>query len=120
MGYLKPVKEKFSVKLLKAAKQLLDSVEEKARDKIVFNRKKVKLSNDNERLKKLNDEIWEFQTLLNLHAARNFVAKLKRSADGGTAATFNVAQNKTGKWTGHWHYWQTITKSTKILLLNIN
>lgn len=59
------MKEKFSVKLLEEAKLFLDSVEEKARDKIVYNMNKAKYSNDNELFKKLKDEIWEFRTLYN-------------------------------------------------------
>jgi phage-related protein len=59
------VKEKFSVTLLEEAKQFLDSIEEKARDKIVYNMNKAKFSNDNELFKKLKDEIWEFRTLYN-------------------------------------------------------
>ncbi len=59
------MKEKFSVKLLEEAKLFLDSIEEKARDKIVYNMNKAKFSNDNELFKKLKDEIWEFRTLYN-------------------------------------------------------
>jgi phage-related protein len=59
------VKEKFSVKLLEDAKLFLDSIDGKARDKIVYNMNKAKFSNDNELFKKLKDEIWEFRTLYN-------------------------------------------------------
>lgn len=59
------MKERFSVKLLEDARLFLDSIDEKARDKIVYNMNKAKFSNDDELFKKLKDEIWEFRTLYN-------------------------------------------------------
>ena len=55
----------FEVKFLEGAKEFLDSLEDKPRDKIVYNIWKSKSIKDDELLKKLEDDIWEFRTLYN-------------------------------------------------------
>ena len=62
----------FKVKFLEDAKLFLDSLDEKPRDKIFYNIWKSKLVKDEELLKKLDDEIWEFRTLYNKKAYRLF------------------------------------------------
>lgn len=62
----------FKVTFLEEAKQFLDSLEEKPREKIFYNIWKSKISKDEELLKKLDDEIWEFRTLYNKSAYRLF------------------------------------------------
>lgn len=57
------VTNKFKVQFLKDAAEFLDQIEEKAREKIIYNIRKAQVINDNELLKKLNSEIWEFRTL---------------------------------------------------------
>lgn len=57
MGY------KFRVEFLEEAKDFLDELDEKARDKIFYNIWKARTTNDNELFKKLHEEIWEFRTL---------------------------------------------------------
>lgn len=57
------MKEKFKVEFLEEAVEFLNTVEEKAREKIIYNIRKAQICNDNELFKKLNDEIWEFRTL---------------------------------------------------------
>jgi phage-related protein len=59
------VKEKFSVQFLEEAKVFLDNLEQKAREKIIYNIRKSQVSNDKELFKKLTVEIWEFRTLFN-------------------------------------------------------
>ena len=54
---------KFKVLFLEDAATFLDSLDEKAREKIIYNIRKAQEVNDNELFKKLNDEIWEFRTL---------------------------------------------------------
>ena len=49
--------EKFQVQFLEEAAEFLDSLEEKARDKIIYNIQKARFSNDNDLFKKLKDEI---------------------------------------------------------------
>src|SRR5690606_22074455 len=53
---------KFRVEFLEEAKDFLDGLDEKARDKIVYNIWKARSTNDKELFKKLQDEIWEFRT----------------------------------------------------------
>ncbi len=56
---------KFRVEFLEEAKNFLDSLEEKARGKIIYNIWKSRSTNDKELFKKLDAEIWEFRTLFN-------------------------------------------------------
>ena len=53
---------KFRVDFLEEAKGFLDGLDEKARDKIIYNIWKARSANDKELFKKLQDEIWEFRT----------------------------------------------------------
>lgn len=56
---------KFQVLFLEEAAGFLDSLDDKAREKIYYNIQKARFSNDKELFKKLKDEIWEFRTLFN-------------------------------------------------------
>lgn len=56
---------KFKVEFLEEATEFLDGLDEKVRDKIIYNITKSQFSNDKELFKKLTDEIWEFRTLFN-------------------------------------------------------
>jgi phage-related protein len=56
---------KFKVEFLEDAAEFIDSLDQKVKDKIIYNINKARFSNDNELFKKLNDEIWEFRTLFN-------------------------------------------------------
>ncbi len=57
--------EKFKVRFLKEAARFIDSLDEKAREKVVYNIHKARFSNDRELFKKIKGEIWEFRTLFN-------------------------------------------------------
>jgi phage-related protein len=57
--------EKFQVQFLEEAAEFLHNLDEKARDKVIYNIQKARFSNDRELFKKLKDEIWEFRTLFN-------------------------------------------------------
>jgi phage-related protein len=59
------VTKKFEVKFLEEAKEFLDNLADKPREKIIYNIRKAQLTQDKELFKKLNDEIWEFRTLYN-------------------------------------------------------
>ena len=63
---------KFRVIFLDEAKEFLDGLDEKSRDKIVYNVWKSRSTNNNELFKKLQDEIWEFRTLYNKSYYRLF------------------------------------------------
>ncbi|HQI41938.1 MAG: addiction module toxin RelE [Ignavibacteriales bacterium UTCHB2] len=56
---------KFNVEFLKEEKEFLDNLDEKARDKIVYNIWEARSTNDKELFKKLQDKIWEFRTKFN-------------------------------------------------------
>ena len=56
---------KFNVEFLEEASEFLDGLDEKIRDKIIYNVTKARFSNDKDLFKKLVDEIWEFRTLFN-------------------------------------------------------
>lgn len=53
---------KFRVQFLEEAKSFLDELDEKTRDKIIYNIWKARSTNDRELFKKLQNEIWEFRT----------------------------------------------------------
>jgi len=57
--------ERFQVQFLKEAVEFIDSLDEKAREKVLYNIHKARLLNDNELFKKLKGEIWEFRTFFN-------------------------------------------------------
>lgn len=57
--------EKFKVLFLEDAANFIDSLDEKSRNKIIFNIRKAQVTIDNELFKKLEGEIWEFRTLFN-------------------------------------------------------
>ncbi len=57
------MKYHFDVKFLKPAEEFLDKVDPVVREKIIYNIWKSRYINDNELLKKLTEEIWEFRTL---------------------------------------------------------
>ncbi len=56
---------KFRIEFLQEAKEFIDNLDEKAREKIIYNITKARYSNDKELFKKLTDEIWEFRTFYN-------------------------------------------------------
>ena len=57
--------KKFDVIFLTEAREFLLSIDEKSRNKIIFNIDKAKIKTDNDLFKKLKGEIWEFRTLFN-------------------------------------------------------
>ncbi len=54
--------KKFEVVFLEEVEKFLDSVESKAREKIIYNIEKSTYYNDPELFKKLNNVVWEFRT----------------------------------------------------------
>ena len=57
--------KKFEVLFLTEAREFLLEMDEKSRNKDIFNIDKAKITNDNNLFKKLKGEIWEFRTLYN-------------------------------------------------------
>ena len=56
------MEQKFNVILLGEVWDLLDTIDEKSKDKILYNIDKAKYINDPELFKKLDELIWEFRT----------------------------------------------------------
>jgi len=54
---------KYEILFLEPAKEFLDKLDHKSREKVLFNIWKSRESNDPELFKKLTGEIWEFRTL---------------------------------------------------------
>jgi phage-related protein len=63
---------RFKVEFLEEAAEFLDELDEKVRDKLIYNITKARFSNDKVLFKKLTDEIWEFRTLFNKSHYRLF------------------------------------------------
>jgi len=59
------VTKKFTVKFLEEARDFLENLADKPREKIIYNIRKAEITQDKELFKKLNNEIWEFRTLYN-------------------------------------------------------
>jgi len=66
------MKPNFDIELLPEAIEFLETLDDKTREKIYYNIKKSQFVNDNELLKKLNNDIWEFRTLYKSKAYRLF------------------------------------------------
>ena len=56
------MKQKFDIILLEEVWKFFDTLDEKVKDKIIYNIDKSKYVNDPELFKKLETEIWEFRT----------------------------------------------------------
>jgi len=59
------MKAKFEVVLLEEVWELFDTLDEKTKDKIIYNIDKSRYVNDPDLFKKLKGEIWEFRTIFN-------------------------------------------------------
>jgi len=70
------------VEFLEEAKAFLDRLDEKARDKIVYNIWKARSTKDKELFKKLQDEIWEFRTKHNILPIVRLLGKNRENRHG--------------------------------------
>jgi phage-related protein len=88
---------KFDVIFLTEAREFLLKLDEKSREKIIFNIDKAQIKNDNELFKKLKGEIWEFRTLFNKKNFRIFAFWDKtNNVETLVLATHGIIK-KTGK-----------------------
>jgi phage-related protein len=95
--YNQHLTEKFSVQFLEEAAAFIDKLDQKAREKIIYNIRKAQVTRDKELFKKLTDEIWEFRTLHNKTAYRLFAFWDKTEmADTIVICTHGLIK-KTGK-----------------------
>ncbi|SHH07301.1 Phage-related protein [Flavobacterium micromati] len=63
---------KFKVEFLEPVIEFLESLDQKSKEKILYNIWKSRTVNDKELFKKLDREIWEFRTLYNKQYLRLF------------------------------------------------
>lgn len=89
--------EKFDVIFLTEAREFLLQLEERSRDKIIFNIDKAKIKRDNELFKKLKGEIWEFRTLYNKTHFRIFAFWDKEDKQETLVLTTHGIIKKTDK-----------------------
>lgn len=64
--------ERFKVELLDEALEFVESLDEKTREKVIYNIHKALVIQDPELFKKLSGEIWEFRTLFKKNYFRLF------------------------------------------------
>lgn len=88
---------KFKIELLEEVKKFLDSLDEKARDKIIYNMRKAQVVNNNELFKKLNDHVWEFRTLHNKTKYRFFAFWDKTDKYESIVISTHGIEKKTAK-----------------------
>ncbi len=89
--------KKFEVIFLTEARDFLFELDEKSRDKIIFNIDKAKIKSDNELFKKLKGEIWEFRTLFNKTHFRIFAFWDKEDKQETLVFTTHGIVKKTAK-----------------------
>ena len=89
--------KQFEVIFLTEARDFLSELDEKSRNKIIFNIDKAKIKTDNELFKKLKDEIWEFRTLFNKTHFRLFAFWDKEDKQETLVLTTHGIIKKTGK-----------------------
>lgn len=88
---------RFNVIFLSEAREFLLEIDEKSRDKILFNIDKSKIKDDNELFKKLKGEIWEFRTLYNKTYFRIFAFWDKTEPVATLVLATHGIIKKTGK-----------------------
>ncbi len=89
--------ERFKIEVLQEAADFLDKLDEKSRDKVIYNITKARFSTDNELFKKLNGEIWEFRTLYNKTHFRLLAFWDKTAEIQTVVVATNGFVKKTGK-----------------------
>ena len=89
--------KKFEIEFLEEAAEFLDRVDEKAREKIIYNIRKAQVTNNRELFKKLNNEIWEFRTLFKRTYYRLFAFWDKTDGSETLVLTTHGLIKKTGK-----------------------
>ena len=88
---------KFKVEFLEPALEFLESLDEKAREKILYNIWKARSISDNELFKKLDGEIWEFRTLYKKQYFRLFAFWDKTDKQETIVIATHGIIKKTGK-----------------------
>ncbi len=79
------------------AKQFLDELDEKAREKILYTIWKASITSDRELFKKLQDEVWEFRTKFSKTNYRLFAFWDKSAKEDTVVISTHGIIKKTGK-----------------------
>ena len=88
---------KFNVEFLEEAIEFLDSLDDKSREKILYNIYKARVVTDKELFKKLSGETWEFRTLYNKKYFRLFAFWDKTEKTETVVVSTNGIVKKTDK-----------------------
>ena len=88
---------KFKVELLEEVNEFLNGLNEKAREKIIFNMLKAQVVSNNELFKKLNNNVWEFPTLHNKTKYRPFAFWDKTDKTETVVISTHGIEKKTAK-----------------------
>jgi phage-related protein len=88
---------KFEVIFLEEAIEFLESLEEKEREKIIYNIDKSRFVNDQKLFKKLTESIWEFRTRFNKTQFRLFAFWDKREEQQTLVVSTHGLVKKTNK-----------------------
>ena len=91
------MKEKFRVEFLEGAAEFLETLDDKAKEKVLYNIWKARITNDKELFKKLSDEIWEFRTLFKKTYYRLFAFWDKTDKEDTVVISTHGLDKKTGK-----------------------
>jgi len=91
------MKSKFKVEFLDEAIEFVESLDEKARAKIIYNLKLSQFKNDNELFKKLTDTIWEFRTLYHKTYYRLFAFWDKSNNENTLVIATHGIEKESGK-----------------------
>lgn len=87
----------FEVIFLEEAIEFLDSLDEKEREKVIYNIDKSRFVNDPKLLKKLTENIWEFRTRFNKKQFRLFAFWDKREEQQTLVVSTHGFVKKTNK-----------------------
>jgi phage-related protein len=89
--------QKFEVIFLTEAREFLLLLDEKSREKVIFNIDKAKIKTDKEVFKKLKGEVWEFRTLYKKTHYRIFAFWDKEDKEQTLVLTTHGIIKKTDK-----------------------
>lgn len=88
---------RFEVIFIQEAKDFLDKLDSRAREKILFNIRKAQIINDSALFKKLSGEIWEFRTYYNKTYYRLFAFWDKTNRNNTLVINTHGIVKKTAK-----------------------
>ena len=91
------MKEKFRVEFLEEAAEFLETLDDKAKEKVLYNVWKARITSDKELFKKISGEIWEFRTLFKKTYYRLFAFWDKTNKVDTVVISTHGLIKKTGK-----------------------